>query len=285
MPFPILHAYAQLMRLDRPIGTFLLLWPTLMAVWLAGDGRPRPNLVVIFVVGAILMRAAGCVINDFADRGFDGRVSRTRDRPLATGRLSAPHALGLFAGLITLAIYLVSHLPPLAIVYAAAALALAVLYPFAKRCMPIPQLILGLAFAMAIPIAYAAGRGAVPLEAWVLFAAQVCWTIAYDTEYAIADRTDDLQLGLQSSAIWFGHYDLVAIALFQIATLILFMALGLARGFAWHFYLAIAIAAVLMLYQCARCRRRVPADCIAAFLNNHWVGAILFSGIVLALLA
>jgi 4-hydroxybenzoate polyprenyltransferase len=269
------------MRLDRPIGTLLLLWPTLWAVWIAGDGSPSLRTVLIFTLGVIVMRAAGCVINDFADRNVDGHVRRTEGRPLATGALSAKQALLLFAGLIAIALVLVLFLNSFAFWLSFGGLGLAVLYPFTKRFTHLPQLFLGAAFSWAIPMAFAAEINALPPAVWLLYTANLLWTVAYDTQYAMVDREDDLKIGVRSTAILFGDADRAIIALLQGMALFTLMLLGRQLAFGWLWWLAMSAAAGLFAYQFWLTRDRAGASCFRAFLNNQWVGAVLFVGILL----
>ncbi len=277
-------AYIQLMRMDRPIGTFLLLWPTLWALWLAGEGRPDPTIVIIFILGTIVMRAAGCVINDYADRNLDFHVERTRNRPLANGTLTTGQALVLFVMLLCIALILVLQLPALAIYLSIVAALLAILYPFSKRFTNLPQCILGLAFSMGIPMAYAALTGHLPFEAWILFIANFLWIVAYDTQYAMVDRDDDLLIGVKSTAILFGRYDNRVIGLLQVSAIAILTMVGWMNGLSWHFYLGILFAVLLAGYQQHLCKDRVRENCLRAFLNNNWIGAIVFFGIVLGLI-
>ncbi len=278
-----LHACLRLMRMDRPIGAFLLLWPTLWALWLAGDGRPDSTVVLIFIAGTLSMRAAGCVINDCADRHIDPQVRRTRDRPLAAGELSVRQALGVFALLLLLAVLLVAQLNPLAQLLALFAVFIAGLYPFTKRFTRLAQLFLGVAFSWGIPMAYAAVSGALPAEAWLLFAANFAWVVAYDTQYAMVDRDDDLRIGVHSTAILFGRHDNRIIALLHLACLAMLAALGWQRELSWHFHLGLALALAFAGYQQYLCKDRERERCFRAFLNNNWFGAMVFFGLVLAL--
>lgn len=274
-----LDAYERLMRLDKPIGILLLLWPTLWALWLAEAGKPEPVVVLIFVVGTILMRSAGCVINDVADRGFDGYVERTRNRPVATGEVGVREALLLAAILSLLAFCLVLFLNRLTILLSIAALALAATYPFTKRFLAIPQAYLGIAFSFGIPMAYAALTNHVPLMAWILMAANIFWVFAYDTEYAMVDREDDLKIGIQSSAIWFGRYDVMAIMFCYSSMLTLMMIVGMRANMQWPYYLGLLIAGGIIVYHYKLIRTRERNACFRAFLNNTWVGAVIFIGI------
>ena len=279
-PRTTLHAYLKLTRFNRPIGAFLLLWPTLWALWLAGDGAPDARIVGIFIVGTFLMRAAGCVINDYADRRIDGAVVRTRERPLARGELSVRQAFFAFAVLLSGAFLLVLQLNFAAQIWAAIAVAIVVAYPFAKRVTHLPQLVLGVAFSWGIPMAYAAVGGEVPAQAWILFAANFAWVVAYDTQYAMADREDDLRIGVKSTAILFGDHDTKIIAALQIAALIILAAIGINRELSATFYLALAAAAAFAAYQQHLCKNRKPDQCLRAFKNNNWLGGVIFAGFV-----
>lgn len=276
-----LRHYRALMRLDRPIGTWLLAWPTFWALLVAGAGDPSIRLVAIFAAGVFLMRAAGCVINDFADRHLDGQVSRTRERPLATGQVSSAEALLLFGGLVLLAFLLVLTLNMLTIALSVVALALAAFYPFAKRFTHLPQLFLGAAFSMPIPMAFAAIEYHVPLIAWVLFAVNFVWTVAYDTEYAMADRPDDLRVGIKSTAILFGKYDLAAIAGLQVLTVLLLALAGWMFSAAPYYWIALVIAAAMFVWQLWMISGREPDQCMRAFRQNHYVGMVITIGIAL----
>jgi 4-hydroxybenzoate polyprenyltransferase len=273
--------YERLLRLDRPIGILLLLWPTLWGLWIAGGGRPDPKTVLIFVLGTVLMRSAGCAVNDFADRKFDPYVARTRDRPLAAGKISAGEALGLGAALALIAFLLILPLGPLVVALSMVAALLAGSYPFTKRFFPLPQAYLGLSFGFGIPMAFAALTGAVPALAWVLLTANVFWSIAYDTEYAMVDREDDLKIGIKTAAITFGRFDVVAVMASHAIFLGLLVAAGasLGRGAAW--FAGLFVAACLAAYQLRLIRDRDPRRCFKAFLHNNWVGAAVFAGIAL----
>ncbi|HEY9146483.1 MAG TPA: 4-hydroxybenzoate octaprenyltransferase [Thiobacillus sp.] len=271
--------YEKLMRLDKPIGTLLLLWPTLWAQWLASNGSPNWLILWIFVMGVVLMRSAGCVINDYADRNFDPHVARTRERPLAAGKVSPKEALLLAAGLSLLAFLLILPLNALVLKLSVVALFLAASYPFTKRFFAIPQAYLGIAFGFGIPMSYAALWSEVPREAWILLGANVFWAIAYDTEYALVDRADDLKIGIKTSAITFGRYDLAAIAVCYAATLGLLGWVGWQRGMGMAFYGGLAVAAAIALYHMKLIRQRDPQQCFRAFLHNTWFGAAVFGGI------
>ena len=277
--------YLRLMRMDRPIGTFLLLWPTLWALWLASDGHPDPNIVLIFIAGTFVMRAAGCAINDYADRDFDAHVERTSGRPLATGELSPNRALAVFFTLLALAFFLVIQLNFKTVLLSVAGALVAALYPFTKRVTHLPQLVLGIAFSWGIPMSYTALTDALPWEAWILFLANFAWIVAYDTQYAMADREDDLVIGVKSTAILFGKYDNLIVGLLHVITLVILAALGQAKGMSWHFYLGLTAAAMFAIYQQYLCRDRDRQRCFSAFLNNNWFGAMVFIGIVLGQLS
>lgn len=271
--------YALLMRLDKPIGIFLLLWPTLWALWIAGNGRPDPLVTAVFIAGVVLMRSAGCVINDLADRDFDRHVQRTRNRPLAAGKLSPEEAWRLFTLLITLAFLLVMLMNTLTILLAFVGAALAATYPFTKRYTHLPQLHLGLAFAWAVPMAFAAQTGAVPKIAWLLLIATLLWAVAYDTMYAMVDREDDLRIGVKSTAILFDDADRLIIGIIQILMLIVMVMVGSEAKQGWAYYLGLAVAAMFALYQQYLIKDREPMRCLNAFLNNNWFGAAIFLGI------
>jgi 4-hydroxybenzoate polyprenyltransferase len=268
-------------RADRPIGIFLLLWPTLWALWIAGEGQPSWFIVAIFVAGTVLMRSAGCAINDFADRNVDRLIARTADRPIVTGEVSAREALGVFAVLSLVAFVLVLFLNRLTILNAMIALALAMIYPFSKRYIQLPQLILGMAFGWAVPMAFAALQNQIPKFAWLLYFIVVIWALIYDTMYAMADRPDDIKAGLKSSAILFGNYDRLIIFSLQLLMLGLLIWVGefLSRG--WLYFLGLGAGAMLFAYQQLLIRHRAPALCFKAFLNNHYVGMAVFAGLAL----
>jgi len=281
-----LDLYERLMRLDKPIGILLLLWPTLWGLWLSALGRPDWRVLWIFVLGTVLMRSAGCVINDLADRNFDPQVARTRQRPLAAGQVSVREALLLFAALVGCAVLVVLPLRSwLLAALCVAALFLAASYPFTKRFLAIPQAYLGLAFGFGIPMAYAAQLGTVPAEAWWLLLANVFWAIAYDTEYAMVDRADDLKIGIRTSAITFGRFDVAAVMLCYMLTLALIAALGYGLGLGVFFYAGLVVAAAISGYHYTLIRARKPAPCFKAFLHNNWFGASIFAGIAIDFLA
>ena len=269
------------MRLDRPSGMLLLLWPTLWALWLSGDGRPDPTIVLIIIVGTVVMRAAGCIINDYADRDLDLYVTRTSMRPLANGSLNISKAMGLCLLLLLIALWLVTRLNQLSIMISVVALAVVVVYPFAKRFTHLPQLVLGVAFSMGIPISYAAVRNELPTECWLLFAANFLWIVAYDTYYAMADIKDDLLIGIKSTAILFGKSDRAIILVLQMLSLVILAYIGINGSLSWHYYIGLIIAACFALYQQYLTRERDPQQCLAAFLNNNWYGAVIHCGLVL----
>ena len=270
--------YEKLMRLDKPIGILLLLWPTLWALWVASDGRPAAWVVAIFMVGTVLMRSAGCVINDYADKDFDGHVERTRNRPLAARRISPKEALGLAAGLALLSFLLVLPLNGLTIAMSVPAVFLAGSYPYTKRFLAIPQAYLGIAFGFGIPMAFAAFQNDIPLVAWVMLLANVFWAVAYDTEYAMVDRPDDLKIGIKTSAITFGRFEVTAIMICYALTLLLLGWAGLATGAGAPFLAGLAVAAGLMGYHYTLIRDRDRPRCFKAFLHNNWVGGAIFAG-------
>ena len=273
--------YARLMRLDKPIGIWLLLWPTLWALWLAADGNPSGRLFAIFVAGVVVTRSAGCVINDVADRKLDQEVTRTRDRPLAAGFISVGEALALFAGLGCIAIALAIMLNPLSQILAAGATLLLVVYPFTKRFLSVPQLILGAAFGMSVPMAFAASTGELVPLAWLVFAITVIWAVIYDTMYAIVDRDDDLQAGIRSTAILFGDADRFVIAGLQGLMLLGLTMLGSRAELGGWYFASLAPVAAFMLYQQWLLRTREAGPAFAAFINNHYVGLAVFVGIAL----
>ncbi len=272
-------AYGRLMRLDRPIGTWLLVWPMLWALWIAGEGHPDGFLVVLFLLGALIMRSAGCVINDFADRELDPLVRRTRGRPLASGEIQPFEALALFLGLLSLAGFLVWQLNRLTIALAVVAVLLASLYPFVKRWSHLPQLVLGIAFAWSIPMAFAAVRDSLPLDAWMIFLASVAWTVAYDTMYAMVDREDDIVAGIKSTAILFGKCDTTIILALQLLMFGLLCLLGQRHGWGGFYYLGLACALGFATWQQYLIRERDRDACFRAFLNNHYLGAAIFLGL------
>jgi len=276
-------AYLQLMRLDKPIGIFLLLWPTLWALWFAAGGMPSWHVLLVFVGGTVLMRSAGCAVNDFADRDVDPRVARTRERPIAAGRITPDEAVRLFVAIALIAFGLLSSLKnTLALVLSVPAVMLAATYPYMKRFISLPQAYLGLAFSAGIPMAYAAVQHRVPaLEVTMLIAANLCWVMAYDTWYAMVDREDDLKIGVKSSAILFGRHDRLMVALLQATALLILIQLGLMQGRGEFYNGGIAVAAFLAAWQQWSTRDRAPQACFAAFLNNNYFGAAIFVGLAL----
>ncbi len=277
----ILRDYIALTRLDRPIGVFLLLWPTLWALWIAAQGLPDTRILVVFVLGVILMRSAGCVINDIADRNFDLHVERTRQRPLTAGRISVRAALILFALLCMAAFLLVMQTNTLTVLLAVAGLPLAIIYPFMKRYTHLPQVVLGAAFGWAVPMAFAAQTGTVPQLAWLLFTTTVLWATVYDTMYAMVDREDDRVLGLKSTAILFGDADRVIIGFLQLMVLSCLVMIGNQAELGLYYFIALGLAAVLFAYQQLLIRFRGRDACFQAFLNNNWFGMLIWLGIVL----
>ena len=273
--------YARLMRIDKPIGSLLLLWPTLWGLWIASNGHPHPAVLLVFVLGTALMRSAGCVVNDYADRDFDPHVERTRERPLASGKVTKREALILAAALALTAFALVLSLNRLTILLSFAALFLAASYPFTKRFFAIPQAYLGIAFGFGIPMAFAAETGSVPPVAWTILAANLFWTVAYDTEYALVDREDDIRIGIKTSALTFGRHDIFAVMLcYAIMLAILaFVGIGLKRGA--FYYAGLLAAFFIMLYHYTLIRNRDRMRCFRAFLHNNWVGGAIFLGILL----
>lgn len=276
-----LREYALLMRLNRPIGILLLMWPTLWGLWVASQGRPDMLVLGVFMLGVVLMRSAGCVINDYADRDIDPLVERTRDRPLAAKRVSTKEALALFAVLCLLAFLLVLQLNQLTILLSFAGAFLAASYPFMKRYTHLPQVYLGAAFGWSIPMVFAAQTGEVPVVAWVMFFANLFWAVAYDTAYAMMDRQDDVKVGVKSTAILFGKWDRHMIALAHLLCLALLIVVGQLAGLGGFFYLALIAAAGLAAYQQKLIQTRDPKMCFKAFLNNNWFGAVIFAGLVL----
>ncbi|WP_428654510.1 4-hydroxybenzoate octaprenyltransferase [Photobacterium satsumensis] len=274
-----MKAFWQLARFDRPIGSLLLLWPTLWALFLAAEGMPNPHVMLVFVLGVIFMRAAGCVINDFADRNFDGHVKRTAKRPMPSGKVSEREALALFGLLVLVSFLLVLTMNTLTIMLSVVAVILAAAYPFMKRYTHLPQLVLGMAFGWSIPMAYAAQAGELPAVAWLLFVANILWTIAYDTQYAMVDRDDDLKVGIKSTAILFGRFDKMIIGLLQLGTLVLLIAVGTIEDLSQVYYWCLLLASSLFVYQQMLLRGREREPCFKAFLNNNYVGMLICVGI------
>jgi 4-hydroxybenzoate polyprenyltransferase len=277
-----IEEYSQLARFNRPVGTWLLLWPALWALWVAGEGSPNQRVLIVFVLGVVVMRAAGCVINDFADRNIDPYVRRTRDRPIAARRVSPVEALVLFGALLAIALFLVSFLDLLTIKLAFIGAALTVSYPFVKRVFPMPQLYLGISFGgWSVPMAFAAETGKLPRVAWVLYIAAVIWAAVYDTIYAMIDREDDLKIGVKSSAILFADMDKLLIFVMQAMMIFALVLAGQSMHFGRWYYGGLTAAALLFLYQQWLIRDRAPAGCLRAFLNNQYVGMVIFTGILL----
>ena len=276
-----LRNYGKLMRIDKPVGVWLLLWPTLWALWLAGEGHPNQGLFVVFVVGVFIMRSAGCVLNDYVDRNIDPYVERTRNRPIASGAVAPTEALTLFVALGLIAIGLATMLNRPAQLLAIVAAGLTLAYPFIKRFVSIPQFILGAAFGWAVPMVFAAQTGTVPQLAWVVFGAALIWAVIYDTYYAMVDREDDRKLGVKSTALLFGDADLFVLGGLQLIMLLALVFVGLRAELGFWYYLSVAIAAGLMAYHQWLARDRQPAGCFAAFLHNHFIGLVVFIGIVL----
>ncbi|HEX5515929.1 MAG TPA: 4-hydroxybenzoate octaprenyltransferase [Gammaproteobacteria bacterium] len=276
-----LSPYIRLMRLDRPIGNFLLMWPMLWALWIAAEGVPPLAVLVVFLLGMLLMRAAGCVINDYADRDFDGHVKRTVARPLAQGEIPPRHALILFVGLCLVAFGLVLLLNRLTIYMSFAGAALAALYPFMKRHTYLPQLVLGAAFGWAVPMAFTAIAGATPPIAWLIFIAAVLWALIYDTQYAMVDRDDDLKIGVKSTAILFGEADRLIIGILQGLMLVCLLLIGQKAELSGIYYLTVAVAAGMFGYQQYLIRDRSREGCFKAFLNNNYLGGAVFAGVLL----
>ncbi|MCF7981790.1 MAG: 4-hydroxybenzoate octaprenyltransferase [Pseudomonadales bacterium] len=273
--------YSRLLRLDKPIGTYLLLWPTLWALWIAAEGFPSQPILIIFVLGVICMRAAGCIINDYADRKIDHQVERTRERPLTTGQVSTLEASTLFVILVSTSFYLVLLTNKLTIGLSFVAILLATTYPFMKRYTYLPQVVLGAAFSMSIPMAFAAETGTVPLIAWLIYTANVLWTVVYDTIYAMVDRDDDLRIGVKSTAILFGEADKLIIGILQLLTLATLCIVGYQLDMGPWFYASLILVSLIFLYHQYLIKNRDRSLCFHAFLHNHWVGMIVFIGLVL----
>jgi 4-hydroxybenzoate polyprenyltransferase len=276
-----IDAYERLLRLDKPIGTLLLLWPTFSALWLATSGRPRWMLVIVFATGTLLTRSAGCAFNDWADRRFDAHVERTAKRPLAAGEIRPWEALALSAVLFACAFLLVLATNRVAVLWSLPALAIAIAYPFFKRFFALPQAFLGIAFSFGIPMAYAAATGAVPTFAWMLLAINLFWVVAYDTEYAMVDRDDDRRIGIRTSALTFGRFDVAAVALCYAVYVLGMVGVGIARGMGVVYYAGVAVAAAMAAIHVRWIRARDRAQCFRAFLHNHWLGLAVFAGIAL----
>ena len=276
-----LMPYVRLMRLDRPIGNFLLMWPMLWALWIAAEGMPAPKILAVFLLGMLLMRAAGCVINDFADRNFDGHVKRTKDRPLARGEIPPRNALILFVALCLLAFGLVLLLNRLTVYMSFVAVVLAASYPFMKRYTHLPQVVLGATFGWAVPMAFTAITESTPPVAWLIFIAAVVWAVIYDTQYAMVDRDDDLKIGVKSTAILFGDADRLIIGVLQVLMLICLVLIGLRAELSGLYYVSLVAAAGMFAYQQHLIRDRSREGCFRAFLNNNYLGGAIFLGVFL----
>jgi 4-hydroxybenzoate polyprenyltransferase len=276
-----MNDHLKLMRFDKPIGTLLLLWPTLAALWLANAGMPPLKLIIVFTLGVVIMRAAGCIVNDLCDRNIDKGVARTRERPLASGRISVKHALLWLFSLCALALIDVLMLNRLSLYYAVIALALTGIYPLCKRFFAIPQLVLGFTFNFGIIIAFAASQNHVPFVAWLFYVSTLCWTIAYDTPYAMVDRDDDLTQNLKSSAILFGRFDTLWVGIFQLITWAGWVRVGIIQHRTPAYWIAMTVIAALFIYQQQLIKDRQKPLCFKAFLNNQWVGLVLFLGVFL----
>jgi 4-hydroxybenzoate polyprenyltransferase len=275
------QAIKLITRMDKPIGTYLLLWPTYWALWIASDGWPSFHLLVVFTLGVFIMRSAGCVINDLADRKVDGKVERTKNRPLVSGMMTSQTAINLFGVLIGMALGLVLTLSWPTIYLSVVALALAALYPFMKRYTQLPQVILGAAFSWGMIMAFAEAQGEIPAVAWLLFSANLLWTVAYDTMYAMVDRDDDLKIGVKSTAILFGQHDKRIIGFLQLMVIALLWTVGDILAFGWPYQLSLVAAAAMFSYQQMIIVNRDREACLNAFLHNHWVGMIVFIGIMI----
>ncbi|EUC95377.1 4-hydroxybenzoate octaprenyltransferase [Providencia alcalifaciens] len=276
------HAYSRLMRIDRPIGSLLLLWPTYWALWIAAQGSPSLHILIVFTAGVFLMRAAGCVINDFADRHFDGHVERTKHRPLPSGDVTEKEAKILFAALVGLSFLLVLTLNTMTIWLSVAGLALAWIYPFVKRVSHLPQVVLGAAFGWSIPMGFSAVSESLPLVCWLLFLVNIIWSVIYDTQYAMVDRNDDLKIGVKSTAILFGQYDKRIIGLLQVVMIGLLVVIGVLANLGLVYYGSLVLVAALFVYQQQLMVNRERAPCFKAFMNNNYVGLILFFGMVVS---
>jgi 4-hydroxybenzoate polyprenyltransferase len=273
--------YARLMRIDRPIGTLLLLWPMLWSLWLAAEGVPSVKNLIIFLIGCFVMRAAGCVINDYADRDFDGHVKRTQDRPLATGKVTETEALALFMVLGAIAFVLVLFTNVFTILLSFGGLALAATYPFMKRYTYFPQVVLGAAFSWSVVMAFAAESNALPKEIWLVYIANTVWAVVYDTFYAMVDRDDDLKIGVKSTAVLFGDFDRLITAFLQLFVIFTLLLVGYRFQLGAIFYLSLVVAACLFAYQQVLIEHRQRDKCFKAFMNNQWVGLVIFLGIAL----
>ncbi|OAT44875.1 4-hydroxybenzoate polyprenyltransferase [Proteus hauseri ATCC 700826] len=274
------QAYSRLMRIDKPIGALLLLWPTYWALWIAAKGFPDWHILIVFTIGVFSMRAAGCVINDFADRKIDGSVERTKNRPLPSGVVTEKESKIIFIVLVLFSFGLVLTLNTMTIWLSVAALALAWFYPFVKRFSNLPQLILGMAFGWSIPMGFAAVSESLPFVCWLLFLVNIIWSVVYDTQYAMVDRNDDLKIGVKSTAILFGHYDKIIIGILQLIMLALLVAIGIILNLKGIYYWSLLLVTALFIYQQKLIAERERAPCFQAFMNNNYVGFVLFAGIV-----
>src|SRR3990167_2960389 len=275
----LIKKYIHLMRLSKPVGIFLLLWPTMWALWISARGHPSSKNIFIFILGVILMRSAGCVINDIADKNFDLYVERTKNRPIATGEISVHHAKILFFVLLLMSFALVLLTNLYTILISILALAVSMLYPLMKRFFDFPQLVLGFAFSFGVPMAFTAEKMPLTWITWILMVTNIFWVIMYDTEYALTDYADDLKIGLKSSAILFGQHDRLIIGLLQLIVIGLFLVLGFCLYFSVWYFLGVLVAALLFIHQQHLIQKRNPLRCFSAFLNNHWVGLVIFLGI------
>lgn len=274
-----LKLYFQLVRLDKPVGILLLLWPTLWGLWIASDGLPDVKILFVFIMGTILMRSAGCALNDYADRDFDGQVKRTAQRPLAAKKISSAEALTVAAVLALAAfLFVIVFLNTLTIYLSIVAAFLAASYPFTKRFLAMPQAYLGIAFGFGIPMAFAAVTGKVPALAWWLLLANIFWTLAYDTEYAMVDRDDDVKIGIKTTALLFGDYDVVAVMLCYVVFIALMAAIGVYLGFAWRYWAGLVMASIIALYHFTLIKGRDRDRCFKAFVHNNWLGFAVFIG-------
>jgi 4-hydroxybenzoate polyprenyltransferase len=274
-----LAAYARLTRMDKPIGTLLLLWPTLTALWIAADGKPSGYLIFVFIAGTFLMRSAGCAVNDYADREFDGHVARTKNRPMVTGEVSAKEAWIVAAVLAFAAFLLIVPINVSVVLWSLPALGVAIVYPFTKRFLASPQSVLGIAFSFGIPMAFAAARGHVPFDAWILLGINWFWVMAYDTEYAMVDRADDEKLSIGTSAKWFGKHDVLAVMACYAIYVIAMVIFGVEKRYGIAYFLGLLAASGIAIYHFTLIRRRDPARCFKAFLHNHWFGFSVFVGV------
>ncbi len=271
--------YFKLVRADKPIGALLLLWPMLWALWVVSAGQPKLSVLVVFIVGTFLMRSAGCAVNDFADRNIDGQVERSKNRPIVTGKVQPREALAVAAVLAVISFMLVLTMNRLTILMSFIGVVLAAIYPFSKRVTHWPQVVLGLAFGWAVPMVCAAQTGTVSMTGWLIYLAAILWALAYDTIYAMVDREDDIRLGVKSTAIWFGKYDVLAVAIVQLGVFAILLAMGIYRNLGVWYYLGLVLAAIVLLWQLKLIRTRLPSQCFRAFLLNNYLGAAVFLGL------